>query len=572
MNFPKKLLPYIVLVASAFMLWNAWTIEHAPKLAETMANPASAIQTASAPSVQAVAGNSDNIPAVPQVAAQSNQTLPNQASTETAQLIHVKTDVLDIAIDTRGGNLVQSSLREFPQTQDKPNIPLTLFSSDLKKFYQAQSGFLSQTGQKETIVYTADKTSYTLGADQKSLAVTLNGKAASGILFSKTYIFYPGSYSIEEAYSITNSSASPWSGYYYSQLVRSNESPDATDGTARYTYFGAATSTPDQHYNKVKFSSMETEAVDLQKIKGGWVAMLQHYFVSALVPNKQEEVNFYSNVDSANHLYTIGVLSPALSVAAGQSYQSSMQLYSGPATAKNLEVVAPNLKLTIDYGWLWFISIIIFWLMQHIYDIVGNWGWSIVLVTVVIKLVFYQLSAKSYRSMASMKRLQPQIKLLQERLSADKQQLSKAMMELYKKEKVNPLGGCFPLLIQIPVFIALYWVIVESVQLRQAPFIFWIHDLAMKDPFYVMPVIMGLTMFIQQKISPPPPDPVQAKVMMLLPVIFTVFFLQFPAGLVLYWIVNNSLSISQQWYMMRKYSGEKVENKTQKRIEKPKKK
>jgi YidC/Oxa1 family membrane protein insertase len=206
--------------------------------------------------------------------------------------------------------------------------------------------------------------------------------------------------------------------------------------------------------------------------------------------------------------------------------------------------------------------------MQHIYDIVGNWGWSIVLVTVVIKIIFYQLSAKSYRSMAAMKQLQPRIKTLQERFSGNKQELSKAMMELYKKEKVNPLGGCFPLLIQIPVFIALYWVIVESVELRQAPFIFWIHDLAMKDPFYVLPIIMGLTMFIQQKISPPPPDPVQAKVMMLLPVVFTVFFLQFPAGLVLYWIVNNTLSISQQWYMMRKYSGEKIDNKAQKKLDK----
>jgi len=568
MNFQKKLLPYILLVASAFMLWNAWEAEHAPKAPQNTTVIPVPAATAVNTQTNSVPSTVENIPSVPTASGQTDK-VNQQASN--AQLIQVKTDLLEVAIDLNGGNLVQSSLLAYPQKQNQPQVPLSLFTSDAKKFYQAQSGFLSQSGQKETIVYTADKTSYTLAPDQKSLTVTLNGKSSAGISFVKAYTFYPASYSIDENYSVINNGSSAWNGYYYSQLVRSNEAPDATDGTARYTYFGAATSTSEQHYNKVSFSSMDKEAVDLQKIKSGWVAMLQHYFVSALVPNKDQEVNFYSNVDSANHLYTIGVLSPMMSIEAGKSYQSSMKLYSGPATAKNLEAVAPNLKLTIDYGWLWFISIIIFWLMQHIHDIIGNWGWSIVLVTVVIKLIFYQLSAKSYRSMAAMKRLQPRIKVLQERFADNKQELSKAMMELYKKEKVNPLGGCFPLLIQIPVFIALYWVIVESVQLRQAPFIFWIHDLAMKDPFYVLPVIMGITMFIQQKISPPPPDPMQAKVMMLLPVIFTVFFLQFPAGLVLYWIVNNSLSISQQWYMMRKYSGEPIDNKkNHKKLEKKK--
>ncbi|MES2204373.1 MAG: membrane protein insertase YidC [Pseudomonadota bacterium] len=564
MNFQKKLLPYILLVASAFMLWNFWQVEHAPAPVQTTTTASSPVPTAAAPNAPI------NVPAVPTAQAQPSQVNPVTLNT---QLIHVKTDVLDVAIDMNSGNLVQSSLLNFPQSQDKPNVPLTLFTTDAKKFYQAQSGFLFSTGQKEVINYTSDKTDYVLSADQKSLTVTLNGTSSSGMVFTKAYTFYPASYSIDQSYSVKNNGATTWDGYYYSQLVRSDEAPDATDGTARYTFFGAATSTPEQHYNKISFSSMDKEAVDLQKIKGGWVAMLQHYFVSALVPNKDQDVNFYSNVDSANHLYTIGVLSPMMSLASGQNAESSMQLYSGPATAKNLEAVAPNLKLTIDYGWLWFISVIIFWLMQKIHEVVGNWGWSIVLVTVVIKAIFYQLSAKSYKSMAAMKKLQPQIKILQERFKDNKQELSKEMMGLYKKEKVNPLGGCFPLLIQIPVFIALYWVIVESVQLRQAPFIFWIHDLAMKDPFYVMPVIMGLTMFIQQKISPPPPDPVQAKVMMLLPVIFTVFFLQFPAGLVLYWIVNNTLSISQQWYMMRKYSNEPINNtnnKKQKKLDKKK--
>lgn len=571
MNFQKKLLPYILLVASAFMLWNFWEAEHAPK--PVQGSTITPVSTGTSPILNTASNTAEHIPNVPTAPQQSQQV--NGSTTSTTQLIRVKTDVLDVAIDMKSGNLVQSSLLTFPQNQDKPTIPLTLFTSDAKKFYQAQSGFLSSTGQKELINYTAEKTDYVLAADQKSLTVTLKGTSSSGIVFTKSYIFYPSSYSIDASYSVINNGTTSWEGYYYSQLVRSDEAPDTTDGAARYTYFGAATSTPEEHYNKVSFSSMEKDPVDLQKIKGGWVAMLQHYFVSALVPNKDQPVNFYSNVDSANHLYTIGVLSPMISLASGQNVESSMQLYSGPATAQNLEAVAPNLKLTIDYGWLWFISIIIFWLMQKIHEVVGNWGWSIVLVTVVIKIIFYQLSAKSYRSMAAMKRLQPKIKALQERFKDNKQELSKEMIGLYKKEKVNPLGGCFPLLIQIPVFIALYWVIVESVQLRQAPFILWIHDLAMKDPFYVLPVIMGLTMFIQQKLSPPPPDPVQAKVMMLLPVVFTVFFLQFPAGLVLYWIVNNTLSILQQWYMMRKYSQEPMlnnnkNNKHQKKLDRKK--
>lgn len=559
MNFQKKILPYILLVASAFMLWNAWQVEHVPKLTQSSSIP---VPASTAPDTQI------NVPNVPTAPVQSNSINPVVSDT---QLIHIKTDVLDVTIDGNSGNLVQSSLLSFPQNQDKPTIPLTLFTSDAKKFYQAQSGFLTKTGQKEIIHYTTDNTNYVLAPDQTSLTVTLNGTSDSGIQFSKAFTFYNANYSIEQSYAVKNNGSTVWDGYFYSQLVRSDTAPDDTDGTARYTFFGAATSTPEQRYNKVSFSSMEKNAVDLQKIKGGWVAMIQHYFVGALVPNKDQDMNFYSNVDSANHLYTIGVLSPMMSLDSGQNAASSMQLYTGPATAKNLEAVAPNLKLTIDYGWLWFISVIIFWMMQKIYEIVGNWGWSIVLVTVVIKIIFYQLSAKSYKSMAAMKNLQPQIKILQERFAGNKQELSKEMMGLYKKEKVNPLGGCFPLLIQIPVFIALYWVIVESVQLRQAPFIFWIHDLAMKDPFYVLPVIMGLTMFIQQKLSPPPPDPVQAKVMMLLPVIFTVFFLQFPAGLVLYWIVNNTLSISQQWYMMRKYSNKKIDNnKNQKKLNRKK--
>lgn len=562
MFMQKKLLPYLFLFAAALLLWYTWVSEHTPQTSPK--NNSIVPASISAPAQTNTA--TDNIPTVPQAAQSSTPNIVDKTSTSPSyDLIHVKTDVLDLFIDAKDGNIVQSYLLHYPQDQKKLTTPLELFNSTAENFYQQQSGFLSQTGAKEVIVYSADKKEYALAENQTSLTVTLVGKTNSGVVFTKAYTFHPNSYAINLDYSVANTSATSWSGYYYSQLARSDKLPDVADDTSRYTFFGAATSTPDQHYNKVSFSSMEKEAVDLRDVQSGWVAMLQHYFVSSIIPDKEQKVNFYSNVDSTHHIFTIGVLSPALTIAAGQQVQSSWQLYSGPAIAKNLETVAPNLKLTIDYGWLWFISVILFWLMQKIYEIVGNWGWSIVLVTVVIKAVFYKLSAKSYRSMAAMKRLQPHIKALQERFAEDKQQLSREMMALYKKEKVNPLGGCLPMVIQIPVFIALYWVIVESVQLRQAPFIFWIHDLAIKDPYYILPVIMGLTMFIQQKISPPPPDPVQAKVMMLLPVVFTVFFLQFPAGLVLYWIVNNTLSIAQQWYMMYKYGDKKQVKKLEKK-------
>lgn len=562
MNFPKKVLPYILLFISAFMLWNTWSLEHAPKPKEN--NIISPNKTDLSYPLISEKDNqnplNESLPNLPNAVEKSNDN-----SVMNNSRIHIITDVMNLSIDKETGNIVESSLLNYPKSKNNSDIPLNLFSSDAKYFYQNQSGFLKSSGEKEVVTYHSDKNEYTLDKNQSSLVVKLSSDVNhSGIIFEKTFIFYPNSYVIDQAYSIKNTGSESWKGYYYAQLARANQVPDTEDGSTRYTYFGAATSTPDEHYNKVNFSSMEKQAINLEAVQNGWVAMLQHYFVSALVPNKNQAVNFYSNVDRNHNLYMIGILSPMMSIEPGQSYGSSLQLYSGPAISKNLEAVSPYLKLTIDYGWLWFISIIIFWLMQHIYDIVGNWGWSIVLVTVVIKLVFYQLSAKSYKSMACMKRLQPQIKVLQERLSGDKQQLSKSMMELYRKEKVNPLGGCFPLLIQIPVFIALYWVIVESVQLRQAPFIFWIHDLALKDPFYVLPIIMGLTMFIQQKISPPPPDPMQAKVMMLLPVFFTVFFLQFPAGLVLYWIVNNTLSIAQQWFMMRKYGDKKSSKKSEK--------
>jgi YidC/Oxa1 family membrane protein insertase len=321
------------------------------------------------------------------------------------------------------------------------------------------------------------------------------------------------------------------------------------------TYFGAAISSPEKRFQKISFKDMQNNKLN-QTITGGWAAMIQHYFVSAWVPDKTYAMQYFTNITHDN-LYTVGMISPKINVNPNESIHIPAKFYAGPAIANDLEAAAPGLKLTIDYGWFWFISDLIFWMMQHIYDVIGNWGWAIVIVTIIIKLAFYKLSAKSYRSMSAMKKLQPKLNSLKERFADDKQKFTQATLELYKKEKVNPMSGCLPILIQIPVFIGLYWVLIESVQFRQAPWILWIHDLSVKDPYYVLPVLMGLSMFLQQRLNPPPPDPMQAKVMMFMPVIFTVLFINFPAGLMLYWFVNNTLSFLQQWFIMR--SMEKAE-------------
>jgi YidC/Oxa1 family membrane protein insertase len=275
------------------------------------------------------------------------------------------------------------------------------------------------------------------------------------------------------------------------------------------------------------------------------------------VPDKSIASQYFTKVTN-DGLYTIGTIEPKLTVAPGSTANASAKFYAGPSTADKLEKVAPGLQLTIDYGWFWFISVAIFWMMQKIYAVVGNWGWSIVLVTLVIKLLFYRLSAKSYRSMSLLKKLQPKINKLKERYGDDKQKFTQETLDLYRKEKVNPMSGCLPMLIQIPVFIALYWVLIESVELRQAPFILWIQDLTQKDPFYVLPILMGISMLLQQRLSPPPPDPMQARLMMFMPIVFTALFINFPAGLMLYWFVNNTLSYLQQLYIMRSLDGEKA--------------
>lgn len=535
---------YTVLIILGFFLYQAWEKDHPA----TDAPAANAAQTM--PGSRYVPDTS----AVPASAANTaSPSVPAAAPQTVGQLVHVTTDLLDVTIDTRGGDIVSVKLLDYPESLSDPKQAFVLLNDDAKTRYLAESGLLSTMGpdtSKGQALYTTAQTSYTLAPDQDELTVTLNWKDDKGLAVAKNFTFNRNSYEINVGYAVQNKTPNTWQGNLYTQLMRTDTPPVGSGGFINLaTYFGAAFSTPAKPFQKLSFSDIKKESLNTVS-QGGWAAMLQHYFISAWIPAQTATSTYYSKV-TPDGLYTIGMIGQPLVAAPGATVETQAKLYAGPTLGDQLEKAAPSLKLTIDYGWFWFISAIIFWMMQKIYDVVGNWGWSIVIVTIIIKLIFYKLSAKSYRSMSGLKKLQPRIEMLKERYGDDKQKLTQATLELYKQEKVNPMSGCLPILVQIPVFIALYWVLVESVQLRQAPFILWIHDLSQQDPYYILPVLMGLSMFVQQRLNPPPPDPLQAKLMMLMPVVFTVLFANFPAGLMLYWFVNNTLSFLQQWYIMR---------------------
>jgi YidC/Oxa1 family membrane protein insertase len=470
------------------------------------------------------------------------------------QRVRVITDVFEAEIDTVGGDLRQVGLRTYPESVQRPDQPFQLLKDSGPDLFIAQSGLLAPNHRPAPDHYAqfvAEQTEYRLADGQDTLEVRLHWTDPSGVKVIKTYTFRRGSFLVELNQRVENGSASDWQGSQYRQFQRTP--PKAVSsffGSGVITYTGAVISTPEQRYEKISFDQIAKQELN-QTVKDGWVAMIQHYFLGAWVPNPGETEDFYTKAVSGNR-YVVGMRGAVQTVPAGATGDFHTRLYVGPKLPDVLEKIAPNLQLTVDYGVLTIIAEPLFWLLKAIHAILGNWGWAIIVLTILIKLAFYKLSETSYRSMANMRRLAPELTRLKELYGDDKQKMNQAMMDLYKREKVNPLGGCLPILVQIPVFIALYWVLVESVQLRQAPFMLWIRDMAVPDPYYVLPLIMGATMFIQQKLSPAPPDPIQAKVMMALPVVFTFMFLWFPAGLVLYWVVNNILSIAQQWVITKR--------------------
>ncbi len=480
-------------------------------------------------------------------------------------LIAVTTDLLEVRIDPLGGQIVSSALLGYSVSlQDRS--PLMLLSTGAGRVFKAESALLGSTaagGSRWTdgsLVYNAANRNYRLEEGKDHVEVVLSA-AHDGLILEKVFRFARGSYRVGVQYRIRNESQSPWQGYFAAKLVR-DRSPDPTQssGMGAVSFLGAIISTLESPYEKYDFGDMD-EGPIVAESSGGWVAFNQHYFLSAWVPQQvpaADQGNRKYQIRQKDGLFLIGYVDPRTDIAPGASATLGSTLYIGPKIIELLEKVHPNLPLTVDFGWLWVIAKPLYLFLEFLHDYVGNWGTAIILLTIAIKGAFFHLSAASYRSMANMRRVAPELTRLRDQYGDDRQRMSQAMMDLYRKEKINPLGGCLPILVQMPVFIALYWVLLESVELRQAPFYGWIEDLSIKDPYFILPLLMGATMFIQMKLNPTPPDPVQARVMQLMPIIFTIFFLWFPAGLVLYWFVNNLLSIAQQWAITRKLEKESL--------------
>jgi YidC/Oxa1 family membrane protein insertase len=529
----------LFLVASlcfvGLLLWQAWQRDYSPGNATTV--PEKTVD-------DAVATGDAPVP-VPDPASPAT-TMPTMAVPD-AVTVSVRTDVFDVVIDTQGGDLARVALRDYPVAIDKPQEPFVFLDRSDALTFIAQGGLISDAASPtHKARFQADKATYELGPTEDELRVPLRWRSPDGLEVTRNYVFRRGSHLVGIEFTVDNKGAAAWNGRYYAQLQRQFEG-GKTDVV--YTYTGAAVSSPEKRYEKLPFDEMQDQPLN-RDIAEGWAAILQHYFVAAIVPGTAASHHYYTKViDGDRHI--IGLYGTPTTVEPGTSAVITHRFYFGPKIQDTLAEIAPGLDLTVDYGALWFIAKPLFWLMQHIHGMTGNWGWSIVLLTLLVKVLFYRLAAASYRSMAKMRKVQPRLLALRERYGSDRARMNQAMMDLYREEKINPLGGCLPILIQIPVFLALYWVLLESVELRQADFIFWIRDLATKDPYFVLPLAMGVTMVLQQRLSPTPMDPVQQKVMQIMPIIFTVFFAFFPAGLVLYWFVNNLLSIGQQWLITR---------------------
>lgn len=518
-----------------------------------------ALQTSAAQEVPVASGNASvsapksDVPGA-NAGAVGNDSVPVlQAGIPQGQRILVKTDTLELVIDTNGGDIRNAKLLQYGATKDHSQ-PFELMSDSGSLVYMAQNGLATQSKAKLSApthksIYQTAQSQYEMTGDTLVVPLTWT---ENGVKVTKTYTFTKGKYLIDVSYKVENTTQEIWSGSLYSQLVRNRHNPD--ESWMMYTYTGPVLydGNAEEKYVKHSFDDLNTQPVSGRNVTGGWAAMIQQYFLTAIVPDQAAQNSYYAK-PLAEGRYAVGVVEPMVEVPAGQSGTLSSQIYIGPESQKVLADIAPGLELTIDYGILTFLAEPLFWLLDQIHSVVGNWGVAIILLTILIKLVFYKLSETSYRSMARLRKFQPKLQQLKENYGDDKAIFQQKMMKLYKEEKINPLGGCLPIFIQMPVFIALYWVLLYSVEMRQAPFMLWIQDLSAQDPYYILPVVMGVTMYIQQKLNPSAMmDEMQQKVMKMLPFIFTFFFMFFPAGLVLYWVVNNILSVAQQWYITKK--------------------
>jgi YidC/Oxa1 family membrane protein insertase len=554
----QRLILFVIFTFSGFMLWQDWQREHAPP---------PAVQQAAAPATPAagtpVAPAKDaSVPTPSAPAAGVSGAVPTPSGAPVAaggQLVKITTDLYTAEIDTAGGVISLVSLAKHHDAHD-PTQPYRALQRNAERTFIAQAGLIGEGLPNHRTLWQVEPGPRELTGDADRVDLRLTATTPTGDKVTQILTFHRGSYLIDVAFDLANTGSAPLSPYAYFQLTRDSKQAVVQNSMAPASYVGPVVFNANDHFKKVEFGEIDKEAADpnrkpafTKNNDNGWVGMIEHYFVAAWLPSDEKKTprEFYTR-KLENGLYAAGVIVPMGSVAPGATGEVRVPLYVGPQDQDVLAKTAEGLDRVVDYGIFTVIAAPLFWLLKFLHGIIGNWGWAIIVMTILIKGAFYPLNAASARSMAKMKIIGPKMKALQEQYANDKQQLQVKMMEMYKVEKINPLGGCLPILVQIPVFIALYWVLLSAVELRQAPWILWIHDLSAPDPYYVLPVIYAITAYLQVKLSPTPiSDPVQAKVMQIMPIAFSVMFIFFPSGLVLYWLVNNCLQIGQQWHMNR---------------------
>jgi YidC/Oxa1 family membrane protein insertase len=555
----QRLIALIVFSFSSLLLWDAWQKHNAPKLpAPSTQGPLAAAGKQDATTSIPTPSTSLAAPTPTKTGEAGNQTVPASSGSQQGGAnvgsIVVRTDTMEVEIGRSGGDIQRVTLLKHFSATDKTK-PLTLMQPKEGHYFVTQTGLLGGL-PNHNAVWTATADRFDMKPGESGLEVRLSSAGNADAEVQKVYRFKPGSYVVEISQEIRNKSDKSLTPSGYFQFLRDGNPPEGEAAqsnpmTGVATFTGPAIYTAEKKFVKVAFSDVDKGKQDHPvKASEGWLALVQHYFVSAWLPKQGTEREYFTKKVS-DKLYTAGIIQSAGSIAPGQAGALNMSLYLGPQNQDTLKALAPGLDLVVDYGWLTVLAAPLFWVLKFIQSFVINWGWSIVLLTILIKAVFYPLNQKAGMSMAHMKAVAPRIQQLQQRYGDDRAKLNQAMMELYRTEKINPLGGCLPIVVQIPVFIALYWVLLAAVELRHAPWVGWITDLSVPDPYYILPLIMAVSMFVQTKLNPPPPDPVQAKVMLFMPLIFSIFFFFFPAGLVLYWTVQNLIGIAQQWWINR---------------------
>lgn len=545
----------------------------ATRMEETSSVPD--VSEAPAPAEQ-VANVGSDVPSTDDIpVAESEISEPVAAKPDADRLVQVKTDVFTVTIDRQGGDIINLGLLDYPTHFNTPDEPFPLLLNTPEHFQVMQSGLIGRNGTDTTTnrpVWLADKTTYSMPDSATELNVDLKLYQDNNVVITKRYTFVRGSYLVRVSHIVENKGNQPWQGALYGQIKRDN-SDDPSKAKAGFapmpTFLGAAWWTEETPYNKTKLGDLEEEPLKTTQ-QGGWIGMVQHYFLSAWIPDNTQSNTFSSSYLSKSEQHILRFVSPPKTVEPNNENVFYAEFYAGPKIQSDLEAISPGLNMTVDFGWLWFVSqpifaLLIFLQSGHVsifgneFDIgfgVTNWGVAIILLTLVIKSLFFKLSASSYRSMAKMRKVAPEMQRIKEQFKSDRQKQQQETMKLFQREKINPLGGCLPMLVQMPVFIALYYVLLESVELRQVPFFGWIQDLSVMDPYFILPILMGASMFLQSRLNPTPADPTQAQVMKWMPMMFAVFMLWFPAGLVLYWLTNNILSISQQWIITRRIESE----------------